>query len=335
MRVAVTGGGGRLGNVLVRALLDAGHRVKVLELGDDCPASLAGLDIALVRGSVLDRTAVDELVRDADVVYHLAAKVDLDRDRDGSIHTVNVEGTRRIAEACLSRELRMVHCSSHHALVLEPLDQPLDESKPLALEEPCDYHRAKAHAEQLVLDLARGPGLDAVIVSPGSLIGPHDYEPSILGRALLDLYHRRIPILLEAVSDYVDARDVAQGVVAAAERGRRGERYLLTGPVLDIGEMTSIWHELTGVPMPRAVLPLWVGWAMLPLTLAAARLSGRRALFTPGMLRASVSNRVVSHAKAARELGYAPRSVRDSLRDALGFYRDRGWLAPGARLSAA
>ncbi|HEY6558023.1 MAG TPA: NAD-dependent epimerase/dehydratase family protein [Polyangiaceae bacterium] len=335
MRVAVTGGSGRLGNVLVRALLEAGHEVTVLEPASGCPESLAGLRLSWVRGSVLDRAAVTTLIQDADVVYHLAAKVDLDRDRDGTIRAVNVDGTRLVAGACLERKVRLVHCSSHHALVLEPLDRPLDESKPLALDEPCDYHRAKAHAEQLVLDLARTGGLDVVVVSPGSLTGPCDYEPSLLGRALLDLYHRRIPILLEAVSDYVDVRDVARGVVAAAERGRRGERYLLTGPVLDIAELTSIWHDLTGVPMPRVVLPLWVGWAMLPVTLAAARLSGRRALFTPGMLRASVSNRVVSHAKAARELGFAPRSVRESLADALEFYRSRGWLERGARVHAA
>jgi dihydroflavonol-4-reductase len=335
MRAAVTGGSGRLGNALVRALLGAGQQVRVLEPASDCPSSLAGLDIERVHGSVLDARAVQALVGDADVVYHLAAKVDLGHDRDGSIHAVNVEGTRSVARACRERKVRLVHCSSHHALVLEPLDRPLDESKPLALDEPCDYHRAKAHAERLVLDMAQSEALDVVVVSPGSLIGPGDYEPSMLGRALLDLYHRRIPVLLEAVSDYVDVRDVATAVLAAAEKGRRGERYLLTGPVLDIAELTSIWHELTGVSMPRVVLPLWVGWAMLPLTLAAAKLSGRPALFTPGMLRASVSNRVVSHAKAARELGFSPRPVRDSLRDALEFYRDRGWLEAGARINAA
>jgi dihydroflavonol-4-reductase len=335
MRVAVTGAGGRLGNAVVRALLDAGQRVRVLEPGSGRPESLAGLDLEWVHGSVLDARAVRALVADADVVYHLAAKVDLGRDRDGSIHAVNVDGTRRVARACVERSVRLVHCSSHHALVLEPLDQPLDETKPLALDEPCDYHRAKAHAERVVLELARSDGLDVVVVSPGSLTGPGDYEPSLLGRALLDLYHRRIPLLLEAVSDYVDVRDVARGVLAAAEKGRRGERYLLTGPVLNIAEIMGIWHELTGVPMPRVVLPLWVGWAMLPLTMAAAKLSKRPALFTPGMLRASVSNRVVSHAKAARELGFAPRPVRESLGDALAFYRSQGWLEPGARVSAA
>ncbi|MDE0853146.1 MAG: NAD-dependent epimerase/dehydratase family protein [Nevskia sp.] len=250
----------------------------------------------------------------------------MDRDRDGSIRAVNVEGTRTVAEACLKRGIRLVHCSSHHALVRHPLHQPLDESRPLALDEPCDYHRCKALAEQLIQQLVRERGLDAVVVSPGTMIGPEDYEPSLMGKALIDLYHRRIPLLMEVVSDYVDVRDVAAGMIAAAQNGRRGERYLLTGEVLDLRTIGGYWQELTGVAIPRKVMPLWVAWALLPFTTLAARLSGKPPLFTPGVLRASVSNSVVSHAKAAAELGFAPRGTRQSLADALQFYRAQGWV---------
>lgn len=326
MHVAVTGGGGRLGCSLVRALLARGDRVRVLEPGAAVPASLAGLDVELIRGSVLSADDVARLVEGVDLVFHLAAKVNLDRDRDGSIRAVNVEGTRTVAGACLKRGIRLVHCSSHHALARHPLHQPLDESRPLALDEPCDYHRCKALAEQLIQQLVRERGLDALVVSPGTMIGPEDYEPSLMGKALIDLYHRRIPLLMEVVSDYVDVRDVAAGMIAAAQKGRRGERYLLTGEVLDLRTIGGYWQELTGVAIPRKVMPLWVAWALLPFTTLAARLSGKPPLFTPGVLRASVSNRVVSHAKAEAELGFAPRGTRESLADALGFYRAQGWV---------
>ena len=129
----MTGGSGRLGNVLVRALLERGAKVRVLEPGAGRPASLAGLDLELVHGSILDREAVAALCRGAEVVFHLAAKVDLDRDADGSIFAVNVEGTRHVIAACLAGRTRLVHCSSHHALVRHPLEEPLDERRPLAL----------------------------------------------------------------------------------------------------------------------------------------------------------------------------------------------------------
>jgi dihydroflavonol-4-reductase len=326
MLTAVTGASGMLGNTLVRQLLAGGDRVRVIATGSGTPRSLAGLDVELVRGSVLDASVLGSLVRGADRVFHLAAKVDLDRDRDGSIHSVNVEGTRKVAAACLEERVRLVHCSSHAALVKDPLSEPLDESKPLALADPCDYHRSKAQGERLVLDLVRTSGLDAVIVSPGTVTGPNDFKPSILGRALIDLYHRRIPVLMEVLSDYVDSRDVALGMIAAAERGRTGERYLLTGHVLTLREMVGHWGDLTGVSMPKRVLPLWVGWAMLPITIAVARVSRRPPLFTAGVLRASVSNAVVSHEKARQELGFSPRPIRDSLADALAFYRQEGLL---------
>lgn len=327
MLAAVTGGGGRLGCALVRALLERGDRVRVLEPGAGVPASLSGLDAEILRGSVLSELDLGRLLEGADVVFHLAAKVDLGRDRDGSICRVNVEGTRNVAMACVERRIRLVHCSSHHALVRHPLEQPLDEGRPLALDEPCDYHRSKAHAEKLIQELVRERGLDAVVVSPGTMIGPWDYEPSLMGKALLDLYHRRIPVLMEVVSDYVDVRDVAAGMIAAAQKGRRGERYLLTGAVHDLRTLCGMWQELTGVPVPKTVLPLWVGWAMLPFAQVSSRITGKPPVFTPGVLRASVSNTVVSHAKAAAELGFGPRGTREALADALAFYREQGWLA--------
>lgn len=322
----MTGGSGRLGNVLVRALLERGAKVRVLELGAGRPPSLQGLDVELIHGSVLDRESVATLCRGAETVFHLAAKVDLDRDVDGSIFAVNVEGTRHVVTACLAGKTRLVHCSSHHALVRHPLTEPLDERRPLALQERCDYHRAKAVAEQLVLDAVTNAGLDAVICSPGTLLGPHDYEPSLIASAFVDLYQGRLPVLMQVVSDFVDTRDVAAGMIAAAERGRRGVRYLLSGDVLTMEEVTRELAAITGRRMPKVFLPIWVGWGLLPFSIAAARLTRKRPLFTAGVLRASVSNRVVSHEKASRELGFSPRPARASLEDSFAWYRERGWL---------
>lgn len=320
----VTGGGGRLGNVLVRQLLEDGHEVRVLEPGPR-PRSLEGLDIDFIPGSVLKASDVARAVEGSDVVYHLAAKIDLRPKKDPMMYTVNVEGTRIVVEACLSRALRLVHTSSHHAVEREPLDQPLTEDRPLALDEKCDYHRSKAVGETIVLD-ACAKGLDAVIVNPGSMIGPFDYEPSMIGAALLDMYFGRVPVLLDMLSDYVDVRDVAKGMIAAADKGRRGERYLLTGDVIPILEMVSLYGELTGRKVPTRALPLWFGWVILPFALAGSALTKKDPFLTGDMLRASVSNAVVSRDKAQRELGYTLRPLRESLADAVSFYEEQGWL---------
>jgi dihydroflavonol-4-reductase len=325
MLALVTGGGGRLGNVLVRRLLENGQKVRVLEPGT-LPESLAGLDIEFMSGSVLDAGDVARATDGVDVVYHLAAKIDLSPKKDPMMYTLNVEGTRKVVDACLSSGLRLVHTSSHHALVREPLDQPLTEDKPLALNEKCEYHRSKAIGETIVLD-ACDRGLDAVIVNPGSMIGPHDYEPSIVAAVLIDVYFGRVPVLLEMLSDYVDVRDVADGMIAAAEKGRVGERYFLTGDVIPVMEMVSLYGELTGAKVPTWALPLWVGWVVLPFALAASAVTKKEPFITADMLRAAVSNEVVSHDKARRELGYTIRTLRESLTDAVAWYRERGWLS--------
>ena len=325
MVALVTGGGGRLGNVLVRRLLENGQKVRVLEPGT-LPESLAGLDIEFMSGSVLDTGEVARATDGVDVVYHLAAKIDLSPKKDPMMYIINVEGTRNVVDACLSSGLRLVHTSSHHALEREPLDQPLTEDKPLALNEKCEYHRSKAIGETIVLDACER-GLDAVIVNPGSMIGPHDYEPSMIGAVLIDLYFGRVPVLLEMLSDYVDVRDVVDGMIAAAEKGRTGERYFLTGEVIPVGEMVSLYGELTGAKVPTRALPLWVGWVLLPFALAGSAVTKKEPFITADMLRASVSNDVVSHDKAHRELGYAVRPLRESLTDAVAWYRERGWLS--------
>ena len=325
MVALVTGGGGRLGNVLVRRLLENGQKVRVLEPGT-LPESLAGLDIEFMSGSVLDTGEVARATDGVDVVYHLAAKIDLSPKKDPMMYIINVEGTRNVVDACLSSGLRLVHTSSHHALEREPLDQPLTEDKPLALNEKCEYHRSKAIGETIVLDACER-GLDAVIVNPGSMIGPHDYEPSMIGAVLIDLYFGRVPVLLEMLSDYVDVRDVADGMIAAAEKGRTGERYFLTGEVIPVREMVSLYGELTGAKVPTRALPLWVGWVLLPFALAGSAVTKKEPFITADMLRASVSNDVVSHDKAHRELGYAVRPLRESLTDAVAWYRERGGLS--------
>ena len=324
--VSVTGASGRLGNVLVRHLLARGDQVRVLVMpGDPQAASLEGLELERVEGSVLDRPSLDALVEGAQGVYHLAALIDLGSDRAGKVWAVNVEGTRNVIAACQAAGARMVHCSSHAALQRWPVEQPLDEQRPLALDEKCAYHRSKAHAEESVLE-AVAAGLDAVVCSPATLTGPHDFAPSLFGGALIDLYKGKIPILLDVVCDYADSRDVVDAMIQAMLRGRKGERYLLSGQVLDMLELAAILREVTGRAMPKRSLPLWVGWAALPFSLAIGALTGKPPIFTAGVLRAAVFNREVLHDKAAAELDFNPRSMRESLPDTLEWFRGRGWI---------
>src|SRR5262245_3655090 len=244
-RVVITGASGHIGANLVRALVERGIRPRVL-VHDDRRA-LEGLDVETIAGDVLDPASLAAAFDAADIVYHLAARISIVGSDELQTRAVNVEGTRNVVKVCLrARGGRLVHFSSIHALSTQPVDEPVDETRPLTGHAPAPhYDRSKADGEREVLaGVARG--LDAVILNPTGVIGPHDYGPSHMGEVFLDLFHRRLPGLVVGGFDWVDARDVVAGALAAADRGRCGERYLLSGHRATIHELALLVEELTG-----------------------------------------------------------------------------------------
>ena len=333
MKVTVTGATGHVGANLVRTLLAAGHDVRALAHAGR-PGGLEGVDVELVACDLTVPASLDGVFAGSDRVFHLAARISIVPGDEPLVHAVNVDGTRNVVAACLAARVpRLVHFSSIHALSSHPVDQPIDETRPLA-EGPRlpPYDRSKAAAERAVLD-AVARGLDAVIVNPTAILGPYDFGPSPMGRVLLDLYHRRLPALVDGGFDWVDVRDVVAGALAAAEHGRTGERYLLSGARKSVRELAALVEELTGVRAPRFVSPMWLARVGAPFATAAARVAGRDPLFTSHSLHALRNHLDVRHDKAARELGYTSRPLRQTLADVFEWFGEHGDLAPAVKRS--
>ncbi len=330
MTVVVTGAAGHVGTTLVRALLAQGRRVRALVRSDT--EGLLGLDVELVRGDVRDRRAVADAVADADLVLHAAARISLSSVDDPHLRAVNVGGTAAVVDACLQRGVpRLVHISSVHALDLVGA-AIVDERLPLAeSRDASPYDRSKAAAERKVL---RGvaAGLDAVIVSPAAVIGPYDFKPSQVGRLLIELRRGSLPALTGGGQSWVDVRDVADGVLAAAERGRRGERYLLGGHYRSVVELVELAAEVAGVRRPRVVLPLSLLGALAPAAERLNRLRGREATLTPVSVRALHGPREVCSEKAAEELGYTRRPLSETVAETMRWLREHHRGEFGAEL---
>jgi len=329
MRVAVTGGTGHVGANLVRALLERGARVRVLvhDGKGRGERGLEGLDVERVQGAITDPDAVGALVDGAERVFHLAAKISLDpRDR-ALMEKTNIEGPRNVVEACRKASVRrLVHFSSIHAFSSEPIAEPIDEERGLAAGSHLPPYDASKSAGERVVREAAQRGLDAVIVNPTGILGPHDYRPSHMGEVLLDLYHRRLPGLVEGSFDWVDVRDVVDGALAAAERAPRGARYLLSGHRRTVPEVAAAVERLTGSRRPWLVSPMWLARAVAPGAVAVAKVVGRRPLFTPMSLVALRNHLDVSSARAAREIGYQPRPFEVTMRDTFDWFRAEGLL---------
>jgi dihydroflavonol-4-reductase len=285
---------------------------------------VAGLEVERVSGDVTDERSLALAFRGAGVVYHLAALISIVGSQRGRVEAVNVGGTRNVVHACLAEGVRrLIHFSSIHAYCQFPLDVPLDESRgPSDAASAPAYDHSKARAEREVL-LGVERGLDAVILNPTAVLGPFDFGPSRMGRILLDLQRGTLPALVAGGFDWVDARDVCAAAIAAQDRGRRGERYLLSGNYASVVDLAALVAEITGTRPPGVVLPQWFMRPIAPLAELWSGITGSEPRFTrDAMVALRTGNPVVRHEKASAELGHAPRPLRTTIEDTLRWFRD-------------
>ncbi len=323
--VTVTGATGHVGTALVTALVEHGYSVRALI--HTSRIGLSDLPVETVPGDVSDQASLERAFRGAEVVFHAAARISIRRVDAELVNKVNVEGTRNVIAACRAAGVkRLIHFSSIEAFSPRPLDQVLDEDRapedgttgsPYALSKS----RAEAEARRAAAD-----GMDVVILNPTAVVGPHDYRPSLMGRAFLAFASGSIPMLIDGGYDWVDVRDVAEAAISAAERAPRGGRYLIGGKWASMGEFIRLVSELSGRKPPRFTCPFFIAQATAPLTTGFSVLFGKEPLFTGYALAALKGNRNISHERAARDLGYRPRELAETVRDTWRFFVDKGFL---------
>jgi len=319
----VTGASGFVGNNLVRHLLQLGRKVRALIYRDD--ESLRGLEIDRVTGDVRDPAGLKRAMQGVDVVYHLVAAISIDNGQSRThLDTVNVEGTANVVQACLDSGVqRLIHFSSIHAISYFPKDTAISESRDLALDavRHLPYDHAKAKGELQVLKGVQH-GLDAVILNPVGIFGPNDFRPSPTGELLLQLAQRKLPALVRAGYYWVDVRDVVRTALAAEQRGRCGQRYILAGEYATFKSIADWIQQTTGAKPPRLHVPIWLARPAAPLVARLSRLAGHRPLITPETIQIITCHQKIATNRAREELGFRPRSIRDSVRDSINWLLD-------------
>lgn len=325
--IVVTGASGHLGANLVRTLLARGLPVRAL-IHEDRRA-LDTLDIETVDGDIRDVDTLKRAFRGADRVFHAAGFISLHAAKKPLMDAVNVMGTRNVVEACLQSGVRrLIHFSSIHALAQKPLDQPIDETRPLIDSCRCQpYDRSKALGEKEICNgIERG--LDAVIINPTAIIGPNDFRPSHLGQALLAMGRGKLFAPVCGGFDWVDVRDVVDGTLLASDKGETGAKYLLSGHWVSFCDLAAEVRKTTGVRPTRLSfpVPLWMAYVGAPFAVNYARLFKKRPLYTRMSLKTLQNNPKVCHEKAARELGYQPRPFETTIADTMAWFYDNGYL---------
>jgi len=259
-------------------------------------------------------------------VYHLAAAyANWLPDRSVIIRS-NVEGTRNLLQACLGRKIeRVVYTSSVAALGAHG-QTPADESAQFNLADTGDvYHLSKYQAEQVALEFA-GKGLPVVILNPSNPIGPRDLKPTPTGALILNVLKGRLPGYVDGGINVVDVEDVAVAHVRAMEKGRPGEKYVLGNANLSIHDYFQLIAEMGGGKAPTMRIPLPFAIATAYLYEAVAAVTQKPPLTTPGWVKVGSHYSFWNSSKAVRELGLPQTPVRESLKKAIAWFREKGYL---------
>jgi len=324
----VTGATGFVGSAVARALLAAGHRVRVLVRSSSPRANLAGLDVEVAEGDLREPSAVDHAMVGMRHLFHVAADYRLWARDPAEILRNNKLGTQGVMEAAVRHGVeRVVYTSSVATLALHPDGSSSNEGDTLSEEQAIGaYKRSKVAAERLVQEMIAVRGLPAVIVNPSTPIGPRDIKPTPTGRIILEAALGRMPGYVDTALNFVHVEDVALGHVAALERGRLGELYILGGQNATLAELLGAIAEIVGRRPPRLRIPRLPLYPLAWLAEAAARATGREPFVTLDGLRMAKYRMVFSSAKAERELGYRARPYREGLKDAIGWFRQEGYL---------
>ncbi len=332
MKAFVTGATGMLGNNLIRALAARGWEIKALVRSKEKAARvLAGVNVELVEG---DMTAVGEFapaMEGCDALFHTAAyfrEYFQPRDHWQQLQAINIDGTiQLLTQAEWQGVKKAIYVSSSGFIGRMPDGSPGNENAPASrVSESNLYVKSKRLSEEAVQRFLAGHKLPVVLILPGWIYGPWDAAPTSAGQLILDFMKRKLPGVLAGGSAIVDARDVAQAMIAAVEKGRSGERYIVGGKYHSMAEVFGLLENVSGVPAPRLPAPAAMMRMVSFGSELVSRFTGQPPLAPKAGVEIILAKLDLDSRKAIRELGASFRPLSETLRDEIAWFRQMEML---------
>jgi len=328
MLAFVTGATGFVGSHVARVLAEQGADLRLLVRSSSNLKNIRGLKAEQVVGDLRDPVTLEKAMAGCDVVFHVAADYRLWIPDPEQMYRANVEGTRAILQATRkNRVRRVVYTSSVATMGFTSNGRPADENSPVSLENMIGhYKRSKFMAEQVAMQAARS-GMDVVVVNPTTPVGEQDIKPTPTGRIIVDFLKKKFPAYVDTGLNLVDVTECARGHVAALEKGRSGERYILGGENLTLKQILDKLAAITGLPSPKVRVPYAVALATGVVDeMITGHILRREPRVTIDAVRMGRKKMFVSSAKAGRELGWKTVPVDDALRRAVEWFQANGYV---------
>jgi dihydroflavonol-4-reductase len=317
----VTGASGFLGWHIGTLLIERGHKVRALLRSG---SRLRDLDAEPITGDLRDPASLQRAAAGCQYLFHAAADYRLWAKDPSELYRSNVEGTKNVLAAAKAAGVERIIYTSTVGCIGIPPGGIGNEDAPVSLEDMAgDYKRSKFLAEQAVLAAAR-EGLPVVAVNPTAPIGSHDVKPTPTGQIVLDFLEGRMPAFIDTGLNVVNARDCAEGHLLACEKGRIGERYILGSENLTLEQILQKLAAITNRKAPTAKIPYALAWTAGVFSTAWANVTGKPPRIPMEAVRMAKKKMWVSHEKAARELGFAPRPAETALVDAVQWFQTQG-----------
>jgi dihydroflavonol-4-reductase len=331
MLAFVTGATGFLGSHVARALAEQGAQLRLLVRPTSNLKNLEGLKAETATGDLRDGASLEKAMQGCDTVFHVAADYRLWVRDAAEMYRSNVEGTKAILQAARKNSVRcVVYTSSVATVGFTGNGHPADEDSPVSLDGMIGhYKRSKFMAEEVALEAGRG-GMDVVVVNPSTPVGERDIKPTPTGRIVVDFLKKKFPAYVDTGLNLVDVTECARGHIAALEKGRSGERYILGGENLTLKQILDKLAAITGLPSPKVKVPYMLALATGVVDeVVTGRILGREPRATIDAVRMGRKKMFVSCAKAERELGWKMVPVDGALRRAAEWFQANGYAGRG------
>ncbi|MCD8366652.1 MAG: NAD-dependent epimerase/dehydratase family protein [Clostridiales bacterium] len=332
----LTGAAGFLGSHICDVLLERGDQVRALVLPGDKSVKYVPDAVEIIEGNLCDMASLDAFFTVPEgtqtIVIHCASMVTTNADFSQKLLDINVGGTKNMIEQCLKHPecQKMVYVSSTGAIPELPKGQKIKEVDHFDAESDQVvgwYSKSKAMATQAVLDAVRERGLNACVVHPSGILGPKDYAVGETTGTVIKIMNGQMPIGMGGSFNLCDVRDLADGCVSAADKGRTGECYILGNEEVTMKEMCNMLHAASGCKTPYFYVPLSMAYKLAEQMEKKAEKTGEKPMMTNFAVYNLARNNQFDYSKAERELGYHTRPYEDTLRD------EANWLVAGGYIA--